>query len=216
MLLAPIIFATIVVGIARMGNIKEVGRVGVKALLYFEVVSTLALVIGLVVVNLVRPGDGMNIDPATSTQCHRRLHAARPSQHGAPSTSSWTSSRRRWSAPSPNGAMLQISCSPLLFGVALVQLGDEARPLVDVHRHVPAHAVPHRRAWSCASRRIGAFAGDRLHDRQYGVGTLWSLGYLMLSRLRHLDPVHRRGAGRVARWAGFPLLHSSATSRTNC
>ena len=65
MLLAPIIFGTIVVGIAKMGNLKEVGRVGVKALIYFEIVSTLALIIGLVVVNVLKPGAGMNVDPAT-------------------------------------------------------------------------------------------------------------------------------------------------------
>jgi Na+/H+-dicarboxylate symporter len=58
MLLAPIIFATVVLGLAKMGNVKEVGRIGVRAILYFEVVSTLALIIGLVVVNLVRPGEG--------------------------------------------------------------------------------------------------------------------------------------------------------------
>src|SRR6187455_3178452 len=65
MLLAPIIFGTIVVGIAKMGNLKEVGRIGARALIYFEVVSTFALVIGLVVVNVLRPGEGMNIDPQT-------------------------------------------------------------------------------------------------------------------------------------------------------
>src|SRR5450756_1477058 len=62
MLLAPIIFGTVVVGIAKMGNLKEVGRVGIKALVYFEIVSTLALAIGLVVVNVIQPGAGMNID----------------------------------------------------------------------------------------------------------------------------------------------------------
>ncbi len=65
MLLAPIIFGTIVVGIAKMGNLREVGRVGVKALIYFEVVSTIALVIGLIVINISRPGVGMNVNPAT-------------------------------------------------------------------------------------------------------------------------------------------------------
>src|SRR4051794_41576090 len=59
MLLAPVIFGTIVVGVAKMGNLKEVGRIGVRALLYFEVVSTFALVIGLAVVNIMRPGVGM-------------------------------------------------------------------------------------------------------------------------------------------------------------
>ena len=62
MLLAPVIFATVVLGIAKMGDIKEVGRIGVRAIVYFEVASTLALLIGLVVVNVVKPGVGMNID----------------------------------------------------------------------------------------------------------------------------------------------------------
>src|SRR3954452_17329994 len=63
MLLAPIIFGTVVLGMAKMGNISEVGRIGIRALIYFEVLSTIALVIGLVVVNIVQPGVGMNIDP---------------------------------------------------------------------------------------------------------------------------------------------------------
>ena len=65
MLIAPIIFCTVVLGIAGAGNMKKVGRVGGKALLYFEVVSTFALVIGLIVANLVQPGAGFNADPAS-------------------------------------------------------------------------------------------------------------------------------------------------------
>src|SRR6187401_3449914 len=65
MLISPIIFCTVVLGIAGAGDMKKVGRVGAKALIYFEVVSTFALVIGLVVVNTVRPGAGFNIDPST-------------------------------------------------------------------------------------------------------------------------------------------------------
>ena len=64
MLIAPIVFSTVVVGIAHMGAMREVGRIGLRALLYFEVVSTLALVIGLVVVNVLQPGAGLTIDPA--------------------------------------------------------------------------------------------------------------------------------------------------------
>src|SRR5438105_1031446 len=63
MMVAPIIFCTITVGIAKMGDMREVGRVGAKSLLYFEVVSTLALVIGLITVNLLEPGSGVNADP---------------------------------------------------------------------------------------------------------------------------------------------------------
>src|SRR6185369_3191812 len=65
MLVAPIIFCTVVHGIASVGEAKKVGRVAIKALLYFEIVTTLALVIGLVLVNLWAPGTGMHIDPAT-------------------------------------------------------------------------------------------------------------------------------------------------------
>ena len=68
MMIGPIIFCTVVHGIASMGDLKKLGRVGLKSLLYFEVVSTLALIIGLVVVNVLKPGAGFNIDPATLDQ----------------------------------------------------------------------------------------------------------------------------------------------------
>src|SRR4051812_44391280 len=63
MIIAPIIFCTVVVGIAGMENMKKVGKTGGLALLYFEVVSSVALVIGLIIVNLIQPGTGMNVDP---------------------------------------------------------------------------------------------------------------------------------------------------------
>src|SRR5207248_3462926 len=63
MLIAPIIFCTVVHGIAGMEDLKRVGRVGVKALIYFEVVTTLALVVGLIIINILQPGAGMNVDP---------------------------------------------------------------------------------------------------------------------------------------------------------
>ena len=65
MMIAPVIFCTVVVGVAGVGDIKAVGKTGGLALAYFEVVSTLALVIGLVIVNVLRPGAGMNVDPST-------------------------------------------------------------------------------------------------------------------------------------------------------
>src|SRR5712672_1287537 len=66
MLIAPIVFTTVVVGIAHMGAMKDVGRIGFRALVYFEVVSTVALVIGLVVVTVLEPGVGVGFDPATA------------------------------------------------------------------------------------------------------------------------------------------------------
>src|SRR5688572_1667456 len=65
MLIAPVVFTTVVVGIAQMAAMKDVGRIGLRALLYFEVVSTAALIIGLVVVNVIKPGAGIEFDPAS-------------------------------------------------------------------------------------------------------------------------------------------------------
>src|SRR5947207_13258369 len=65
MVIAPIIFCTVVHGIASMSDMKKVGRVGLKALIYFEVLTTLALIVGLIVANTLQPGAGMNIDPST-------------------------------------------------------------------------------------------------------------------------------------------------------
>src|SRR5215468_6402756 len=66
MLIAPIVFTTVVVGIAHMGAMRDVGRIGLRALLYFEVVSTAALIIGLIVVSVIKPGAGLGFDPATA------------------------------------------------------------------------------------------------------------------------------------------------------
>jgi aerobic C4-dicarboxylate transport protein len=86
MIIAPIIFCTVVVGIAGMEDMKKVGKTGGLALLYFEVVSSIALVVGLVLVNVLKPGAGMNVDPATlDTKAIAGLH--RPGQDGARSTS---------------------------------------------------------------------------------------------------------------------------------
>ena len=87
MMIAPIIFGTVVVGIAKMGDMKQVGRIGLRALIYFEVVSTIALVIGLVFVNVMKPGAGINANAAQlDPDRRRRLHVERlaPDDHRLP------------------------------------------------------------------------------------------------------------------------------------
>src|SRR6266403_1519656 len=131
MVLAPIIFGTVVVGIAKMGTLKEVGRVGVKALVYFEVVSTLALVIGLVVVNVLRPGAGMNVDPTT-------LDTKRLAPYTSATKSTDAVSFLMDIIPTSiadafvKGNMLQVLFFSVLFGLALTQLPDRGRLVVDV------------------------------------------------------------------------------------
>jgi Na+/H+-dicarboxylate symporter len=131
MTLAPIVFATIVVGIARMGDIREVGRVGIKALIYFEVVSTLALLFGLIAVNLLHPGIGMNINAATLDPSSIAAYTANPPQTGLvafllaiiPSSVG---------EPFVTGNILQIILLGVLLGLALTPIRSTAKPLVDM------------------------------------------------------------------------------------
>jgi aerobic C4-dicarboxylate transport protein len=111
MIIAPIIFCTVVVGIAGMEDMKKVGKTGGYALLYFEAVSTIALIIGLLIVNAVQPGVGMNIDPQRSTP--KALPPIRsPGRCRALRTSFSTSSRRRSSTPSPRARSCRCCSSP--------------------------------------------------------------------------------------------------------
>jgi Na+/H+-dicarboxylate symporter len=130
MTLAPIIFATVVVGIARMGDMREVGRVGAKALVYFEVVSSLALLIGLAAVDILRPGSGMNIDAATLDPTSIASYASAVQHVGfvgfvlgiIPSSIG---------EPFVTGNILQIILLGVLFGLALTPIRSSAQPLVD-------------------------------------------------------------------------------------
>ena len=131
MTLAPIIFTTVVVGIARMGDLKEVGRVGAKALIYFEVVSTVALLLGLIAADALRPGKGMNIDAASLDATAISSYTAGARQTGIvsfimgiiPSSVG---------EPFVSGNILQIILLGVLFGLALAQFRTTARPLVDL------------------------------------------------------------------------------------
>lgn len=129
--LAPIIFGTVVVGIARMGDLREVGRVGAKALLYFEVVSTASLLIGLAAVDLLRPGAGMNVDPNTLdpkaiagyAETARHLGIVDFLLNIIPTSVGGVF---------VDGNMLQVILFGVLFGAALAGFRDAARPLVDM------------------------------------------------------------------------------------
>jgi Na+/H+-dicarboxylate symporter len=131
MTLAPIIFATVVVGIARMGDIREVGRVGAKALIYFEVVSSVALLFGLIAVNLLHPGSGMNIDAAKLDPTSIASYTSTAQQTGVvafllgiiPSSIG---------EPFVTGNILQIILLGVLFGLALTPIRATAKPLVDL------------------------------------------------------------------------------------
>jgi aerobic C4-dicarboxylate transport protein len=131
MALAPIIFGTVVVGIARMGDLKEAGRVGAKALIYFEIVSTLALLIGLIATNLLQPGRGMNIDAAKLDPSTVASYTA-SAQHLGVVPFLLNIIPSSVAEPFVSGNMLQVIVIAVLFGAALAQFRTQAAPVIDL------------------------------------------------------------------------------------
>jgi Na+/H+-dicarboxylate symporter len=131
MTLAPVIFGSVVVGIARMGDLKEVGRVGAKSLVYFEVVSTVSLLMGLIAVNLLHPGRGMNIDPATLDVQAIASYTA-TAQHLSFTGFLMNIIPSSVGDAFVSGNILQIILFSVLFGLALSQFRETARPLVNM------------------------------------------------------------------------------------
>src|SRR5438876_9408451 len=131
MIITLVIFCTLVTGIAGMQDMKKVGRVGGKALLYFEIVSTLALLIGLVVGNVVRPGSGFNVNPAT-------LDAKAVADYAGQAKAQSVADFLLHIIPTTvvdafaRGDILQVLLVALLFGFALSLAGSRGRPLVDL------------------------------------------------------------------------------------
>ncbi len=174
MLIGPIVFATITVGIARVGGMREVGRIGLRTLVYFEVVSTLALVIGLVVVNVLQPGSGVHIDAGSAAAA-----APRPAEaQGAvefllgiiPSTMLEGFVR---------GDILQVLLVSVLVGVALLSQGERAAPLVALIEQV-SHTLFVIVGMIMRLAPLGAFGAMAFTVGRYGVGSLLSLGKLMV------------------------------------
>lgn len=178
MIIAPVIFCTVVMGIAGMEDMKAVGKTGGYALLYFEIVSTLALVIGLVVINLVQPGVGMNIDPAT-------LDAASVASYATTAENQSTVEFLLNIIPMTvvdafaRGEILQVLLFSLLFGFALHAMGETGKPVfnfIDALSHVLFRII----GYIMKVAPIGAFGAMAFTIGRYGVESLISLGALML------------------------------------
>ena len=205
MLLAPIIFGTVVVGIAKMGSIKEVGRIGVKALVYFEILSTIALVIGLVVVNVVKPGVGMNINVDTLDGSAIAKYSQAATEQGGAIDFFMNIIPPTFLGAFSNGVMLQVILLSVLMGVALVQMGETSKPLIntiDLFLQGLFKIV----AMVMRLAPIGAGAGMAFTIGKYGIGTLLSLGQLLIALYVTTLVFIVIVLGTVARWSGMPLL----------
>ena len=204
MIIAPVIFCTVVAGIAGMQDMKKIGRVGGKALLYFEVVSTIALVIGLVVANVVRPGDGFNADPATlDTKAIAEYTAKAKSQSMTefvlniiPNTVVDAFAK---------GDILQVLLFAILFGFALSMLGERGRPvtkLIDDLSHVIFGVV----GIVMKVAPIGAFGAMAFTIGKFGLASLLPLMKLMGSFYLTCALFVFIVLGLIARFTGFSIF----------
>ncbi|MGE0451441.1 MAG: dicarboxylate/amino acid:cation symporter [Vicinamibacterales bacterium] len=204
MIIAPIVFTTVVVGIAHMGEMKDVGRIGLRALVYFEVVSSVALVIGLVVVSVLKPGSGLGFDPASAdvssvsayTNASQHLSTVDFVLNVIPDTIVGGFAR---------GEVLQVLLFSVLFGLALLRLGPRVHRLVELIEMLSAGLFE---VVSLIMRLapIGAFGAMAFTVGRYGLGSLIALGKLMagvyLTCLFFIVFV----LGSIARATGFNLF----------
>ncbi|MEA9389909.1 dicarboxylate/amino acid:cation symporter [Acerihabitans sp. TG2] len=177
MIIAPVIFCTVVTGIAGMESLKEVGRTGAVALLYFEVVSTIALIIGLIIVNVVQPGAGMNIDPATLDANAVAMYAHQAEQHGLIAFLLDIIPGSVIGAFA-SGNILQVLLFAVLFGFALHRLGSKGQFIFNV---IDSFAKVIFGIINMIMRLapIGAFGAMAFTIGKYGLGSLVQLGQLI-------------------------------------
>jgi aerobic C4-dicarboxylate transport protein len=136
MVVGPIIFCTVVNGIAGMGDLKKVGRIAIKAIIYFEVVTSIALVIGLVIANLLQPGAGMHVDPAALVAAGGKVQGYATEANHMESTSAFLLDiiPNAAIAAFAKGDVLQILFFSVLFACGLASAGDAGKPVLDVVR----------------------------------------------------------------------------------
>ncbi|MFC0170116.1 dicarboxylate/amino acid:cation symporter [Pseudoduganella danionis] len=177
MVIAPVIFCTVVSGIAGMQDVKKIGRVGGKALLYFEVVSTFALVIGLFVANLMRPGAGFNADPATLDTKSIAQFTEKAKQQSTidfvmniiPNTIVDAFAK---------GDILQVLLIAILFGFSLSLLGERGKPVAKLIDEL-ASAIFGMVGMVMKAAPIGAFGAMAFTIGKYGIASLKPLAALM-------------------------------------
>ena len=177
MIIAPVIFCTVVVGIAGMEDMKKVGKTGGLALLYFEIVSSIALIVGLVIVNIVEPGVGMNIDP-------KALDTKGIAAYTGPGKMQGTVDFLLSVIPSTvvdafaKGEMLQVLLFSMLFGFALHRFGGRGTLVFDLIEKT-SHVLFTIVGFIMKVAPIGAFGAMAFTIGKYGLGSLVSLAKLM-------------------------------------
>lgn len=200
--IAPIVFLTVVVGTGGVGNMKKLGRVGGKALLYFEIVTTFALVIGLIIANFTRPGDGIDI---SKIQASKEVQKYAESAHDMDWIGFFTHIIPSNIVKSfAEGEMLQILFFAVLFGIALNNMGTKGQVVLKIFdRLLDAFFGVLSMVMKLAP--LGAFGGMAFTIGKYGVETLIPLAKLMLSVYATMALFIFVVLNLICRWAGFSL-----------
>jgi aerobic C4-dicarboxylate transport protein len=207
MMIAPVIFCTVVHGVASMGDLKKLGRVGGKTLLYFEVVSTLALLIGLVVVNVLQPGAGFNVDVAEL----RAQDAAAAREYAGKAHATSTADFLLQIIPSTfvgafaGGDLLQVLFIALVTAFALAGMGERGKPLLHGIDRVGEVFFAILRILVKAAP-VGAFGAMAFTIGSYGLGSLQKLLALMLGFYLTAGLFVLVVLGLIARWCGFSIV----------
>lgn len=205
MLIAPIIFLTVVLGIAGVSDVKKVGRVGVKAIVYFEVVSTFALVIGLIVVNTLKPGAGFNADPATLDASAVQKYASAAKEQSTVDFLLHIIPKTFTDAFTGNGDLLQVLLLAVLFGFALLHMGKTGEKIVDLFETV-SKVFFGMMSMIMKLAPIGAGAAMAFTIGKYGVDSLGPLARLMGSFYLTCALFVLVVLGAIAYFTGFSIL----------
>jgi aerobic C4-dicarboxylate transport protein len=204
MIIAPIIFVTVVSGIYKMQSMKEVGRIGVRALVYFEVVSTLALFIGLVVALVFRPGAGVNADP-------RQLDAAAMAPYLGGAAKQTTTDFLLNIIPSTivgafsEGQILQVLAISLLAGVALLRVGDRARDVIRLIDQA-SDALFAMLGVIMTVAAVGTFGAMAFTVGAYGLRALWPLAQFVGAVYATCIVFVLVVLGAIARMSGYRIV----------
>ncbi|MCM2293224.1 dicarboxylate/amino acid:cation symporter [Allorhizobium sp. BGMRC 0089] len=204
MVIAPVIFLTVTTGIAGMSDLKKVGRVAGKAMIYFLVFSTLALIVGMVISNVLQPGSGMHINPATLDTKSIATYAAKA--HDASVTDFLMNIIPNTIVGAfATGDILQVLFFSVLFGISLAIVGDSAKPVVTFLQSLTA-PIFKLVAILMKAAPIGAFGAMAFTIGKYGIGSIANLAYLIgtfyLTSLLFVLVV----LGAVAKYNGFSIL----------
>lgn len=204
MIIAPVIFITVVTGIAGMNDMKSVGRVAGKAMLYFLTFSTLALVVGMVIANIIQPGAGLNIDPSTlqSTKVSEYVSKAQESSMIAffmniiPTTVL---------SPLTEGNILQVLFVSVLFGISLASVGERGKPITDL---LQVAAAPMFKLVSIVMKvaPIGALGAMAFTIGKYGLHSISNLMLLIVTFYITSILFVLLILGAVARYNGFSIV----------